>query len=585
MNAVKNCLVVLVAAVALASCSADPTKDLGGKNLVLNVTPGSVNARVGDTLEVFASAQDALGGAAFGNFSITGGSGANFTAKIDSSYNPVYAGTRPQGRTRIVVAALHASNGSFTISGTGGNFVVPVRIAPDSTNGEAVVSKTNLASVDTFTVTLPAGIRVTSGFTVQVYHNALSGDSALFSPTATAVSADSSTVTVAVGPNSNGKVRLGGVANATTPTLTYAMRTAAEVVSPTLDTSGTDTAATVNHLRLSTSTPGLGDTVTATLPVGWRFTPGSKVHLYNGPTATDSNDGQAQPVTIGIGPDSSTLKFVPGPSGQGQARFTGVVAQLAPLQYVYPAVRSLDTLTVPPLPTTGTIVVTRADNNPNTRAGITLPALYSFSATSGASVSGSSLKPVVLSTSAAGDTLYTLLTPGSNGTVSFTGVKWSVFSGLAFSSTNSVTTAAASDQGNDDPTAGPVPTLSLPAQGKVALWDIGTFSVQDHSDDAGGPGINSQVYQVTLGVAATLVATVSYPSSAADIDVVILQGSGSTNLPDVATGGETAAHPEVATAAGLSAGTYLVDLIDYGPAFGPGLDAVGKTLSLVVVAK
>jgi hypothetical protein len=48
MNAVKNCLVVLAAAVALASCSADPNSSSAGK-ATLSVTPGSVALRANTT--------------------------------------------------------------------------------------------------------------------------------------------------------------------------------------------------------------------------------------------------------------------------------------------------------------------------------------------------------------------------------------------------------------------------------------------------------------------------------------------------------------------------------------------------------
>ena len=595
MNAVKNCLVVLAAAVALASCSADPTKDQAGKNLTLTVTPGSINTRAGDTVEVFASALDPLGGAANGNFTITGGNGANFTATIDSTYDAVYSGDRPQARTRIVIAALHASNGSFTISGTGGNFVVPVRIAPDSTNGEAVVSKATLAEIDTFTVTLPSGIRVTSGFGVGIYHNALGGDSALFSPVVTAVSADSSTLTIAVGPNSGGKVRIGGVANATTPTLTYAMRTASAVTSPTLDTTGVDsTTAQVAWITLtSVAAPSfdtihaaIGDTFQAHAPAGWRFTPASTVHIYKGPAAADSNDGLAQPKIVGVSADSGTLTFIPGPGAVGQARVEGMVLRSHPLLYAYAAVRSRQIAKVPGIPFAPAFA--RADSAANTPVTITMPAGVKVTPTSVVTMPSATYDPIPLSRAADSSSITVLLPPASNGSITVSHLRSTLASyfDLTLISTNSSPkTKGAVDAGNDDPTSGPVPTINMPVKGTYGLWDIGTFAVVDNSDDAGGAGINSQVYQMNLGVAATIKATVTYPSSAADIDVVILQGSGSTNLPDVSSGGTSASHPEVSTAAGLAAGTYILDLIDWGPAFSPPGPAVGDVLRISVVAQ
>ena len=470
MNAVKNCLVVLAAAVALASCSADPTSSSAGKNLVLTVTPQSLNIHIGDTVEVFASAQDPLGGAAFGNFSITGGNGAAFTATIDSTYTPVYAGTRPQGRTRVVVVGLQTTNGSFTISGTGGQAIVQVRVAPDSASFGATVSSLNPTVGSTDTVTAPAGIRFTHSATVT-----MSGTNGLAAPSIAGYSSDSSAVYVLPAPGAAGRFIFNGLANVATPTLKYGGETVDSV---------TVASVTSFPATFTTAAPALNVLDTITAGAGWKFTPAS----------TAAGQGLLA-IVIGMSADSSKLFILP-------------------------------------------------------------PPVASASAAAALTVSG---------------------------------LKFAPYANLSFTLPTSSTTTppVIADAGNDDPTAGPVPGLSLPALGNVGIWDIGSFTVQDHSDDAGGPGINSQVYQLTLGVAAPtgLTATVTYPAASADIDVVILQGSGSTNLPDIASGGTSAAHPEVATTGPVSAGTYLVDLVDYGPAFGAGKNAVGKIFSVLVNAQ
>jgi hypothetical protein len=591
MNAVKNCLVVLAAAVALASCSADPTKDQAGKSLTLTVTPGSVNARAGDTVEVFASALDPLGGAANGSFTITGGTGTDFTAKIDTSYNPVYAGDRPQARTRIVVAALHASNGSFTVSGTGGSFTIPVRIAPDSTNGEAALSKSTLAEIDTFTVTLPSGIRVTSGFTVGIYHNALGGDSALFSPTVTAVSADSSVITIATGPNSGGKVRLGGVANTVTPTLTYAMRTASEVTSPTLDTTGVDsTTAQVAWVSLTsvqapvldTISAAIGDTFKAHAPAGWRFTPASKVHIYKGPAAADSNDGVAQPVVVSVSADSATLTFIPAPGAVGQARVEGMVLQSHPTLYAYSAVRSRQIVKEPGLSFNPTYA--RANNLPNTPVTVTMPAGVKLTPTSVLSIANQALPPIQLSIAADSNSMVVLLPPVSNGlaTISHLRTPAASYFDLTLTSTSkSPAVAAITDQGGDDP-AGSIPTINLPATGTYGFWDLGTFEVEDQSADAGGPGINSQVYKYVLGVNATIVTDVQW-SIGRDIDAMLLDYGATTNQATYGgfSGATGTAFHEVQNSGALTAGNYMLDLIDWSPAY-PDTPAVGAAIRLSI---
>ena len=42
MNAVKRCLALLAATVAIGACSGDPTADLAGADLKIRATPGTV---------------------------------------------------------------------------------------------------------------------------------------------------------------------------------------------------------------------------------------------------------------------------------------------------------------------------------------------------------------------------------------------------------------------------------------------------------------------------------------------------------------------------------------------------------------
>ncbi|MGB7212228.1 MAG: hypothetical protein WBC97_06315 [Gemmatimonadales bacterium] len=567
----KNCLVVLAAAVALASCSADPNSSSVGK-AVLTVSPGSVAIRANTTAEIFASAMDPLGGAVSGSYTITNPTPALFTAVIDTGYTPVTSGTRPTTRTRIVVTALQSGDGSFTVTGTGGTVVIPVRIGPDSLTGNIAVSKPTLAEIDTFTATLPTGVRFTAGTSVNVYHQATSADSALFSPVLVGISTDSETATVAVGPNSGGHVRFDGLANVSTPTITYAARGATLMSSPTLDTSGTDvTTALVAHVTLNVTHPLVGDTVTATAPAGWRFTPGTKVHLYKGPTVNDSSDGQAQPVVVGASVDSSTFKFIPGPSGHGQARFTNMVLR-SNVAYAYAAVRSIDTLTVAALPSSGAVTFTRADSAANTKVAIKLPAGYLFTAASTATMTGA-MAPIVLGVSAAKDTMYVLLPPSTNLAVVFSGITYSVFGGLSFTSTNSVTVKPVADMGNDGP-LGVIPTIQLPAKGNYGFWDLGTFDSTDYSPDGGA---DAQYYRYNLGVAAKINTRVDW-NVGNDIDVILLADDGTYSNPVDGFSGASAAAFETSKSGALTVGTYLLDVINYGPFDTGGSTSVGATI-------
>ena len=575
MNAVKNCLVVLAAAVALASCSADPTKDQAGKNLVLTVTPAAISTRAGDTVEVFASALDPLGGAASGSFTITGGSDTTkFTATIDSTFDAVYSGTRPQQRTRIVVAALHASNGSFTVTGTGGSLNIPVRIAPDSSNGEATVSKTTLAEIDTFTVTLPAGIRVTSGFSARVYHGGLGSDSGLFSPSVVSVSPDSSAITIAVGPNNGGRVRLGGVANSVTPTLTYSMRTAAAVTSPTLDTTGTDsTTAQVGNVTLTsrvaivndTIKAAIGDTFVAHAPAGWRFTPGSAVDVYKGGGAADIADGIAAPQVVSVAGDSSTVTFIAAPGAIGHARITNMVLRSHPLLYHYAAVRSLQALIVPDAPFTPTFA--RADSNANTPVTVTMPANFKFTPTSTLSVDNQELPPVPYSIAADSNSGVFLLPPNSQGLVTIDHVIYTpqaFFDATVTSTNKSPRVNGAANLGSDGGTnpladAGVFHYTVPSGQVTSGFFDQLTFGAL--ADDPAiqfspiGDG-NEQWYKITFADAGPFTLTVDWTLTG-DLDFFVFDGSGNFLSED----GATSSQPESDGSNTATAGqTFLVDV-------------------------
>ncbi|MEO8139364.1 MAG: hypothetical protein ABI742_06950, partial [Gemmatimonadota bacterium] len=76
---------------------------------------------------------------------------------------------------------------------------------------------------------------------------------------------------------------------------------------------------TTSTLTLSATAPALGDTVTATAGLNFKFTPTSIVSL---PGATV--------VTLGISADSTQIFFLPGPSGTGPISVSNMVVAYAP---------------------------------------------------------------------------------------------------------------------------------------------------------------------------------------------------------------------------------------------------------------
>ena len=470
MNAVKNCLVVLAAAVALASCSADPTSSLAGKNVTISATPGSVAIRAGQTAEVFASATDALGGAVDGKFTVTPAQTDTtiYTVRIDTSYTPVTGGARPATRTRIVVTAKKEINSSFTISGTGGSLTVPLRIGPDSLNFNVTFTSTAVGLANLDTATAPVGIRFTGATQVS-----FSGSNGSFTPAVIGFSADSTQVYFLPPINAHGKVFFTNVVNTVTPTIAYSAFSRDTVLAPVVPFPGSNSSASL--------APSQVDTITITDPQ-WHFTAASNV--------TNSINGFSS-IVLGFSADSLSMYVVPAPGPDTTAK------QLVVTNITYS--------TYP-----GRIITIPTANN------VSVPKLV--------------------------------------------------------------------DLGGDDP-AGPVPTFNLPTLGNYGWWDVGSFTANDNSADGAGPGsgINSQVYKLNLGVNATnVISTVSY-SFGRDIDLMMLAGDTTTNTTYYGGfNGTVAKNPEIQKSGPLTAGSYMLDLIDWGPGFGPGNDAVGATLQVIL---
>ena len=455
MNAVKNCLVVLAAAVALASCSADPTSSLAGKNPTISATPGAVALQAGQTQEVFVSAVDQLGGAVDGKFSVTNPDATKFTAAIDTSYVPVTGGDRPATRTRIVVTALKESDGSFTVTGTGGTITIPVRIAPDTLASSAIIFNNGSLAVGQYdTATAPAGLQFTSGTTLDFM-----GSNGLFTPVVSGFSADFKQVYFIPAPGSHGRIKVNGMANISTPNNTF----------------------------------------------------------------------------FGISADSVTVASLPN----------------------FPATHSAATF------------------NANVVDTITAGAGWNFTSASVATSNGFDAIP--LGMSADSTKLYVLPTPGTSGAVTVSGLAYAPYPApivLTVPTSTTITVGPTPDLGQDGPT-GTIPTIQLPATGAYGFWDLGTFDSTDYSPD-GGAG--AQYYRYNLGVSAHVNTQVNW-NVGNDVDIILLADDGTYSTPLDAFSGASAKAFEVSkSASALAVGTYLLDVINYGPFDSGGSSSVGATI-------
>lgn len=585
MNAVKSCLVVLAAAV-LASCSADPTASSGGKDVTISASPAAVSLQLGSTTistSVIVSGTDALGGSVDGLYSISGATtNGAFTATVDTSYRPVYAGSKLVTQTRINVVAVAPGVGSFTVSGPGGTLTVPVRIYPDAKDFVGTYSTHTPALQEVVTVTAPAGIRFTAGTGLSfVTPSATGGDSVtngVSAPVLTAMTADSATLSFINAPYSHGVLKITGVSTTQTPTLTVTVKAPlADSITPAvLDTGNL-------AVNFSTTTPAIGDTITATLPTGLLFTASKDSALDIKPT-----NGGAKPVFAGwvvTAGDTVGVKFIAAPNANGKLFIPRVVFKST--SAINFSGSSAATLVAAP-PPAFVLAYTRADNQPNTRVTITLPSTYKATPASVVSIAGSSMNPIPLGISADSDSVYVLLPPSSTGAATISHVRLVAAPYFDYTQTDnnaSPAVAAVTDQGGDDP-AGAVPTLSLPALGKYGIWDLGSFTTEDASPDAGGPGINSQVYRLQLGVPATLISDVRW-SVGRDVDVMLLADSNTTDSQAFGgfSGATGTAFHEVQNSGGtLPAATYMLDLIDWSPAY-PDTPAVGATIRIAITAQ
>lgn len=462
MNAVKNCLAVLAAAVVLASCSADPTSSLAG-NATLTVTPGAISIRAGQTAEVFATALDALGGAVDGHFTVTPAQTDTsiYTVAIDTAYNTVYAGDRPTTRTRVVVRAKKEINSSFTISGTGGSVTIPLRIGPDSLNFNVTFTSTAVGLGNLDTATAPAGIRFTSATTVS-----FSGSDGSFAPAVTGFSADSTQIYFLPPINAHGKVNFTKIVNTVTPTITYSAFSRDTVLAPIVDSfPGGHSAASLAANQV--------DTITITNPE-WRFTSASTLPGYG-----------TNGIILGLSADSTQMYVLPTP---GAADSTGPLLVTNLVYSKYP-----------------------------------------------------------------GQVVQQLPTAGSTKVLQLASI------------------------GQDGPT-GTIPTIQLPALGNYGFWDLGTFDSTDYSPDG---GFSAQYYRYNLGVAAHVNTNVQW-NVGNDVDIILLADDGTYSTPVDGFSGASAKTEETSKSGALTAGTYLLDVINYGPFDAGGTSSVGARLRFLL---
>lgn len=338
MNAVKRCLALLAATVAIGACSGDPTADLAGADLKIRATPGTVWMYHSKTSTVLLEAVDATGAPVPGNWTAT--SSGPVAVVRDTSYQPTNTGHLAVS-AQFVISASSEGNGFVVFTGTGGVDTVQVRVAPDTNNIQLTASDSSPALFQPITLTAPAGLVFTGTTTVRFYKGGLAIDTVnggLSFPSITAWSADSTQITFIPGPSSNkyrsgGYARITGIASKETPTLTTTARTAFQFDSvPFVDTVNFPLSVKFASTGAATTTSFL-DTMVIIAPAGYVFSSGPAVEVFRtgAVTATATNpdgyavsNGQSGLKILGVTGDT-LMRLLVAPGARGRFKVKNIV--------------------------------------------------------------------------------------------------------------------------------------------------------------------------------------------------------------------------------------------------------------------
>jgi len=214
----------------------------------------------------------------------------------------------PSRNGRVVVTNVQIRGASRA-----GRYTMRSATTEKVTSGAAplvTISTAAAAAGDTITVTAPAGWRFKSGSSAPSVDTAGVGGPlpGVFN---LGPAADSLTLKFIVGPGRNGQVR---VTNLTLP---------GSPTGPafTLNSGAVKLVSTSPALAVSNAAPAIGDTVTVTVPAGWRFTPGATVTSTTG--SLPSVPGTSVQ-NLGVSTDSLRVRFIIGPAANGQVAVTNV---------------------------------------------------------------------------------------------------------------------------------------------------------------------------------------------------------------------------------------------------------------------
>lgn len=539
-----------IALTGMLACTGDPTGDFANGVDHLEATPGALFVTEGTPELVIVTARDGSNNPVTANFTVSG-VGAGITVERDLTYEPVRNSDgelEPNNhpiRVRYIVSNTAATaTTSFTVNAGGESTTINVRVVPVAGSvPNAVVGTASPAAGSTTSLTLPAPYRFTAASVISFSGSTLIGQNKT-------LSADSSTVTffAPVGLTAS-------TATVNNVVLSYAPTQATFTV-----TSATAFTTATPVITLNRTTAVAGDTIVATAPASFRFTPASTVSVPGAGNAI-----------VSLSADSSTIRFLIGPSASGGVvTVTSLIYQgtnFAPATF-----SSTQTLTTPAV-TNVPLVFASATPNINENFTVTTSGGFKFLANSRIRF-GSEVLATVSVAADSNSMVVRARTAGASGQVRAENVVLGFLPTVAFGapSTGTATVGATVIEltGTAVPGTG-APTIGLPlaVTQTAGLTDAPTaFGYAGLTGACGGP-CPTRIYKVVAPAATKISITANWNSNA-DLGVYALTAAGAlastTTFPPADNlGGGAGGHPETTTWT-VPAGTSYIGVISFDTA-------------------
>lgn len=527
--------VLLAACVGLWSCGTDSTSDSAGVPFQIRSLPSVVFVNTGESQLISFEVIDDLDGQIPATWTIANSS-PNFTVGLDSLYRPVYNPdgtlTLPveQSLVRATITGVALGISTFTVSAGGLSQPITVNVVPGSLN--ATFTPANPAPGELVTMTMPATLRLTPTSVITFPSNV--GVSGL------TIAADFMSATFISPPSTD-----------TTATVTQVFNTEFPTIDPiTLQTTtkvtGTQSGTWTTRLP-ATISPLVAGVVTVTLNPAYAFAPTS---VFTFPT-------QTAPIVQSISADSTVATLAVGPNVASVLQVTNVTFKGAP-QFVYTLV-SADSVISPVI---SDFPATLDNYTPEIGEAVVLTAGAGFSFGPTATPTWPLSPPAVVLARTA-TTLTVMPAPGSGGSPA-------AVSGIIPASAPAFTLSipavlptplamqatATSLPGTDDPATAPLIVFAPTANGIIdgtSTW-VDTFC-----------GYDCAWYKITVAAAGPVNFTLTWPNSD-DLGLYFYD-----SILDPIGGGGCDAHgngagasPETCTITFPAAGTYYLDVEDFG---------------------